>query len=190
MATYVIEFRDRNGNRKTLSVGKFCHTKRQFEIVRDHIKVLNASRISNTPIEDATARWLNGIGEIFREKLVEVGLIDDRGSTLLGMFLKQYLKTRNDLVRIGELTRGTLNNEENVCDSLLAYFTEDKNLYQITEGDAEDYYKHLLIQGTKSVKKCGTEIIIRQKVPLMESTCAESIAPLLLGSLAMPYGRN
>jgi integrase len=164
----MIQFTNGAGKRRSFRLGKI--TKRQAEAICKHVEVLNAAKISNLPVEEETARWLAGVDGLLRKKLAAVGLINDRGGISLKPFLGEWLKGRNELVKAKKLDPDSLRIEQGVCDGLQEFFNGDRLVREITEGDAADYRNWLLTSGSKSTKKCGTEIVVLKRKPLAEST--------------------
>src|SRR5437868_2731326 len=88
---YRITF-DLAGRRKTITLGKV--TKRQGEAIRLRVEHLLTSHLSRLPLDQDTASWLAGIGDDLHARLAAVGLVPDRTSQALGLFLDGYLDRR------------------------------------------------------------------------------------------------
>jgi integrase len=128
-----IQFTDRNGQRRTVGLGRFNFTQRQFDGVLLRIENLVAAQLSSNALDPDTARWLGEIGDPLAQKLANVGLIAPRASAALGGFLDCYVSSRAD---VKESTRTVLGHTRR-C--LIEFFGADKLIRDITEGDADDW---------------------------------------------------
>lgn len=171
MGSKYVQFEGVDGKRKTIRLPGL--TAPQVKTVRRHVRALNAARIANLAVEEETARWLSGVSGWLREKLIEAGLIDTRDvkpQETLGVFLRDYMANRAALVKNGKLEDSTTNIDNLTADCLIEVFGADKALREISAGDAFDFYDWLLTKGGRPVKRCGSEIVVRERKPLMEST--------------------
>lgn len=169
-----VQFVDAAGKRRTIRLPDL--TLRQLDTVRGHVKALNAARISNTAIDESTARWLAGIDSVLRTKLVAIGLLEDKGAHTVGPFVDDYMRGRLALVKADKLAQRTYSNEQQAFDSLTDYFGADKPFRDISKGDAKDFRDWLLASGGRPVKVCGPEIVIRERKPLAEATTRKHCA--------------
>lgn len=171
MASKYVQFESVDGQRKTIRLPGF--TAKQVATVKRHIRALNAARIANLSVEEETARWLSGVGGWLRDKLIEVRLIETREvrpAETLSAFLGEYMSHREALVRSGKLESSTISIDYLTRDCLIDFLGADKPLREISEGDAFDFYDWLLAEGGRPTKRCGTEIVVRERKPLAEST--------------------
>lgn len=171
MASKYVQFEGVDGKRKTIRLPGLAAY--QVKTVRRHVRALNAARIANLVIEEETARWVSGVNGWLRDKLIEAGLVETREirpQETLGVFLRDYMINRAALVKSGNLENSTTNIDNLTADCLSEFFGADKALREISEGDAFDFCDWLLAEGGRPVKGCGSEIVIRERKPLMEST--------------------
>jgi integrase len=171
MASKYVQFEGADGSRRTIRLPGF--TANQVKTVKRHVRALNASRIANLPIDEETARWLSGVHGWLRDKLVETGLIDSHSGkpqVSLGDFLREYMQSRESLVKSGNLANGTLKPDYLTIECLEDFWNAERPIAEFTEGDAFDFFDWLLISGGRPLKRCGGEIVIRERKPLMEST--------------------
>ncbi len=98
-----------------------------------------AAKSGGYGIAHDTIDWLEKITEELTEKLARVGLIESREQARLGPFLEQYVAQRK-----ADLKKLTLSKLYTTRDYLLDYFGADKSLRDITEGDADEWRRHLL----------------------------------------------
>ena len=129
-----------DGKRKTLRLGRV--DKKTAESIRVHVEALLASRISGLPVQQATASWLNTIGEALKEKLAKAGLIDTVAVAKLGPYLDDYVASRQ-----GTCTPATRvvwgHTIRNLCD----FFGRECRLADITPEKAEAFRQYLMGQG-------------------------------------------
>lgn len=171
MASNYVQFEVADGSRKTIRLPGF--TANQVKTVKRHVRSLNASKIGNLPVEEETARWLSGVKGWLRDKLVEAGLIDShetKPQERLGEFLRDYMQNRVSLVKSGNLASGTIKIDYLTVECLVDFFSAEKPIYEISDGDAFDFYDWMLASGGRPTKRCGSEIVIRARKPLDEST--------------------
>jgi integrase len=134
-----ILFVDKDGKRQTVRLGKL--TLRLAEEVKNKIEAVNAAIIAGVALDGDTARWLAGLGDDLAGKLAAVGLIPRRGSMFLGEFLDNYTASRTDL------KPGSRTNLTAARRNLVEFFGADKNLRDITAGDADSWVLFLRDKG-------------------------------------------
>jgi len=136
-----VQFVAPDGSRKTVRLGKV--DRRTAEGVCRHVEALLAARISGQPVPRETAVWLAGVGEGLLEKLRAVGLVETNRPKVptLVELVETYRSARTDV------KPGTAVNLGQAAKNLVAYFGPDRRIDQVTEADAEDYYRHLLATG-------------------------------------------
>jgi hypothetical protein len=145
-----IQFTAGDGRRKSIRLGKV--SQRMAEEIKVKVEQLNAAAaIASMPLDAETARWVSGIGDELAQRLAAVGLIPRRRTTTLGQWLGDYLKHRADV------SKGTSANYGIVANRLLAYFTADRPLHDITRAEADRWLVFLKQEyagptGSKSVK--------------------------------------
>lgn len=147
---FIVQFYDVDQRRKSLYLGK-CAT-RQAEQVRHRVELIHAAKVTGQGLDTDTQHWLMKIDDSLHSKLANVGLIDQRGNSLLGTFIDNYLEMRKDLHPM------TLQNLRYVRNELIEYFGAKRSLQSFTEGDAEEFRQFLIGRGLGENtirRKCG-----------------------------------
>jgi len=154
-----------DGKRKTLRLGRV--DKKTAESIRVHMEALLAARISGLPVQQATAAWLNTIGETLKEKLARLGLIDlqPAASMTLKTFLEDYLARRTDA------KPSTVVHWRQAARCLLAFFGPDRPLANISAGDALDFARWLKTSAARLNRYADANL----GVPLSPNTQAKRI---------------
>src|SRR5262249_11013760 len=88
-----------------------------------------------------TQSWVTGLDQVMADKLAAVGLIPKRESATLDAFVGEFIQSRTDL------KPGTKLNLEQARDWLVKYFVADRPLRDITAGDADGWWLHMLNEG-------------------------------------------
>ena len=115
--------------------------KRDAESVKTHVEHLLAAQITKQPLDRETARWVANLGDTLADRLANVGLIRKRESATLADYIDAYIAGRTDLK---PRTRIKFNATKTY---LVEFFTADRSLRDITEGDADDWRVHLVAKG-------------------------------------------
>jgi len=134
-----IQFTDPSGKRKTIRLGKM--PKRNAETVKTRVEHLLTSQISRQPLDGDTAKWVASLDDVLAGRLAAVGLISQRDSAFLGEYIDGYIDSRTDLK---PRTRIKFNATR---DYLLEFFGGNRNLRDITPGNADDWRVFLLGKG-------------------------------------------
>lgn len=121
-----IQFENRDGQRKTLRLGKI--PKRDAESIRFHVKAIVTAQVTGGVPDAKTARWLAEASERMRERLAKAGLVENRHRAMLGPFIDEYVASRVDVAKSTKLLWKTAH------ESLRFYFGESKPLRAITKG--------------------------------------------------------
>lgn len=90
----VIQFKDTDGSRKSIRLGK-CDQK-TAQAIRTQIEHLAAAKASATAIPLQTVEWLRTIDDGLRSRIASTGLIEQRKSALLGLYIADYIERRVD----------------------------------------------------------------------------------------------
>jgi hypothetical protein len=134
-----IQFTDAAGKRQTVRLGKM--PKRDAESVKTRIEHLLTAQITKRPLEGDTARWVASLDDVLADRLAKVGLIRQRESAYLAGYIDAYIAGRTDLKPRTQIkfnaTKGYL----------IEFFKGDRNLRDITAGDADDWRVFLLAKG-------------------------------------------
>ena len=83
-----------DGTRKTIRLGKVSLT---AAVVKPKVEQLVAARITGHAPDDETSRWVAGLDSVPADKLAAVGLIAERDSAKLGVFLDAFIASRSDV---------------------------------------------------------------------------------------------
>lgn len=134
-----IQFRDADGRRQTIRLGKMA--KKTAEAVKLRVEHLVAAKLTGTAPDDETARWVVQLEAKLADRLAAVGLIAKRESAFLGPFLDAYIEARSDW------KPNTRRNHLDVRNALVDFFGSDRRLSDITPGDADEWKLHLKKQG-------------------------------------------
>ena len=131
-----IQFFDANGQRRTIRLGKV--PLRYAEAVKVKVEDLAyAASTGHAPAEE-TSRWLVKLDSELYDKLAKAGLTKPRGATTLGEFTRAYIEGRADI------KTSTRINLERVRRYLIDYMGSDRQMRNVTAGDAEDFRQHLI----------------------------------------------
>src|ERR1022692_735862 len=85
-----ILFIDRDGDRKTIRLGKV--SQRTAEEIKIKLETLNAAKIGAGSLDRETAQWLANLGDDLHAKLAAVGLAEPRRTApKLGEFLDAFI---------------------------------------------------------------------------------------------------
>ena len=130
-----------DGSRRTVRLGR-C-SERDAESVCRHIEDLSAATIHGQPLRRETAVWLSGIGDKLHNRLSRAGLVASRmapapESAKLGPSLTAHLDGRVDVKAATKVVYGQ------VVRDLKEYFGEDRNLRDVTQGQADDFRQWLI----------------------------------------------
>ncbi len=142
-----IQFVAADGKRKSIRLGKV--SQRVAESVRVKVEQLNAALIAASPMDDETARWVAGLGDSLANKLAAVGLIRERGIARLGEFLDTFIAKRTDA------KPSTVLNFRVVKARLIEFFSPDKNIRDITPGDADAWLVWLRQSDSNGKQRCA-----------------------------------
>ena len=129
-----IQFVDKDGKRKTLRLGKV--SQRVAEEIKLKVEALNAAAIAGMSWDGETAKWVSNLTPVLADKLATVGLIPrrrSRESAVLGPFLDAYIARRTDV------KTNTRENFEACRARLVGFFGADRQLGDITAGDADAF---------------------------------------------------
>ena len=130
-----IMFIGADGKRRTIRLGKT--DRKTAESVCRHVEALLSSKTSGQPIPRDTSNWLPSIGDVLREKLAAVGLIEPRESHSLRAFLDNYIAKRR-----GDSKPATAISIRTTANDLAMFFGETANLRAATVERAEAFKQH------------------------------------------------
>jgi integrase len=153
--TYVIQFFDLEGIRRTLRTGV---TDRQgAEHIRWHIDNLLAARRAGIPAPAATAEWLGRIDAQFRGKLEALGLVEPRAErrvpTLRGL-IDEFIEYQKPRVK-----PQTLKVLHQATRRLLTCLKADTPIDRIAPGDADKVYQAFKSQLAQSTANKHVAIV-------------------------------
>ncbi|MBM3995232.1 MAG: site-specific integrase [Planctomycetes bacterium] len=127
-----ILFVNGSGDRKAVRLGKMGI--KAAETIRIRIEALNASSVSNTPIDRETAEWLRGVGDDLHAKMAAVGLTAPRQTARLGTFLEAFIDNRKATAK-----PNTITSLKQARQRLVDHFGAELDLRSITPADAEQW---------------------------------------------------
>jgi hypothetical protein len=153
--TYVIQFFDHEGVRRTLQTGV---TDRQgAEHIRLHIDNQLAAKRAGIPAPAATAERLGRIDAQFRAKLEALGLVEPRAERrvpTLGQLIDEYVEHRKPRVKAP-----TLAVLHYVLRRLLTCLQADTPIDRIAPGDADKVYQEFKSQLAQSTANKHVAIV-------------------------------
>lgn len=132
----IIQFKDANGKRRTLHLGQM--PKKAAETICHHLSHLVACSIAGSASENSTADYVAKMGDDLHAKLANLGLVRPRESATLGKFTQAYIDSRKDA------KPNFTKNMKAARKMLVAHFGEDRNLRDITTGQAEEWRQDLV----------------------------------------------
>lgn len=137
-----IIFLDEHGKRRAVHIGKMPLAGARE--VKQRVESILAARLSQTPLDGATARWIGGAPQALAEKLAAVGLIprpETKPAATLEAFIEGYIQRRTDVSphtrRIWRQTKRRL----------AEHFGGSTPLAEITKGAAGDWRLGLVAAG-------------------------------------------
>jgi integrase len=134
-----ILFVDADGSRKTIRLGKV--PQRTAEAVKYRVEQLLAAKLTGSPLDGDTARWVGELEMGLAVKLARVGLIakpETRAVAALGPFLTAYIDGRADLKPATKIVR------QQVIRDVNEFFGASRDVRSITPGDADDFKQYLV----------------------------------------------
>ena len=135
--SWVFQFRDEFRSTRTITYGKIPR-----KIAESHdiwINRLIVAKISGTAIDTQTAAWIASLSDVMREKLSRVGLTTSINRDSMSGFLDDFIKRRKP-----EMADNTIRNYRQTKAKMESYFGEDRDLRNVSAGDAENYRFWLL----------------------------------------------
>ncbi len=129
-----------DGQRKTVRLGKM--PKKKAERVLQHIEALASCRIDGSAPHDETARWLAGLPDVLRGRLVRAGLAAPRHgsrSLSIGQLIKDY-----ESKKFPGYKPGTIQVHDRAFASMREHLGAGKAIVDVTAGDAEDFRDAML----------------------------------------------
>jgi len=129
-----------DGSRQTIRLGKASN--KQAQAFKMRVEALIGQSITGS-IDDETSRWLAALPDTMHSRLAAVGLVKPRkfSTMTLGAFVDAYIADRTDA------KPRTIINLKQARKDLLDFFGAEKALRDITEGDADEFWRHLLRRG-------------------------------------------
>ena len=136
-----IQFVGADGKRRSIRLGKV--PQRMAEAVKVKVEHLVAAVETKHALDGETARWVAGLDETLASKLAAVGLIEPlkkQGAMTLRVFLDAYVEQRADVKPETRTVYG------HTIRNLTTYFGRERDIREITEGDAEEWARQLETQ--------------------------------------------
>ena len=138
-----IQFVDASGARQTLRLP--TGDRKAAESIARHVDALLGAKLASQPIPRETAAWLGSIGDVLRDRLVRVGLIEaGPGIPRLGDYLKDWVETRRSSYKPASLLAWG-----QVVARLLEHFGSDCPLSEITHARAEGFRQAMIAAGLR-----------------------------------------
>jgi integrase len=130
-----------DGKRKTIRLGKA--TMKQANAFKVKVEALIGQTITGV-VDDEVSRWLASLDAKMYGRLVAVGLAKPRecDCQTLGALIDGYIAGRQ-----ADAKPRTLINLDQARKRLLAFFGPDKPIRDITEAEAEEFYRAQLAEG-------------------------------------------
>lgn len=136
-----IQFKDTNGSRKSIRLGK-CDQK-SAQAIRTQIEFLVAAKANGTAMPPQTTEWLKTIDDTLRCRIAKAGLIAERKSARLGEYIAAYMERRVDA------KTGTKLKWKATAAQLNTFFGEGRDIRTITSGDADAFRLMLVGSDTR-----------------------------------------
>ena len=139
---YVVQFTAPNDKRYTIRLG--TESANVATTAKTRIEQLIVCAKYTMPLDGDTARWLVNLPDKTHKRLSDAGLVAPRvrTETALGPFIDQYIKV------MGYAKPNTLHNLRQVRRVLVTFFGESRPIQTITPGDADDWRKRLMADGS------------------------------------------
>ncbi len=120
-----------DNKRRSIRLGKV--PMKTAEEVRRRVEYLAAAVGSGTAPDSDTVKWLASVGDDLHSRLAAVGLVENRkmATATLGQWLQDYRSRRGDVAEATRTIYGIVTNR------LLAFFSADRVMNSVTEGDAD-----------------------------------------------------
>ncbi len=129
--------------RQTIRLGDV--SERIAKEAKARIEALETAKLTGTPLDRATAAWLDAIHDTIHEKLVRVGLVEPREPELEGesdlalvVLVERYISSRS------KLKPNTIRNYETTKRLLVEHFGQERLVRSVHAGHAKDYREWLV----------------------------------------------
>jgi hypothetical protein len=142
-----IQFVAGDGSRKTIRLGQM--SRKQANAFNVYVEDLTAAARGAKVIENATADWLNDLDDTMHRRVAATALVKPRkfATMTLAAFIDSYIADRTDA------KPRTIINLKAARKELLAFFGDDKPLRDITDGDADEFWRYLLRERADGLSK-------------------------------------
>src|SRR5207245_1775202 len=136
-----IQFAAPDGKRKTIRLGKV--TAKQAGAFKVKVEALIGQTITGI-VDDEVSRWLAGLDDRMHNRLAAVALVRPRSHQVLTLaaLIDGYIAGRES-----DAKPRTLINLAQARKRLVGFFGADRPIRDITEADAEEFYRSLLASG-------------------------------------------
>jgi integrase len=159
-SSLVVQFR-LNNRVRTISLKSY--TAEDVRSVKGWVRRMVRTKAVNRDYDLDVCHWLAGISDEIHAKLAAVGLVEPRKpaeeptGVRLESYLDSYIAKRVDAKPSSRIVF------ERARNHLVAYFGAGRELSTITEGDAEDYARHLAAKEVgKTTKRRMAEATVRK----------------------------
>lgn len=134
-----IQFVGTDGKRRSIRLGKV--SQKTAEAVKAKVEHLVAAVVTGHALDGETSRWVAALGDDLADKLARAGLVPERQSATLEVFLQSYVESRIDVKPASRVILG------HVKRDLSGFFGPGCGLRTITAARAEDFRLHLVGKG-------------------------------------------
>jgi integrase len=139
-----VQFVGADRKRRSVRLGKMLM--KDVQTIRGKVETLNSAKCNHTNPPDHVTAWVKKIGDDLHAKLAAVGLVEARGTSTLGAFLRQYIDRRTDV------RPNTRRNLEQSRKYLVAHFGDERTVRSITAADAEAFAFAMRSEGATKYK--------------------------------------
>jgi len=132
-----------NENKKRRAMRLGSMPKKTAEQFRVKFEELQGVRRGGGSLPQALSEWVNSINTDLRLKLEDAGLVEKVRKITLKKFCEEYKASRTGLAK------ATITRDRQVCDLMIEFFGEDRELASVTPRDAEAWTRWLSSDGNK-----------------------------------------
>ncbi len=175
-----------NGRRRSVRIGQA--TERQANEIAGHVQELVSAMGYGRSVHRVTASWLAGVSDDLNNRLAVHGLAERREAALLGPFVAKFI-----VGRATELKPRTLVRLHQAEASLMAHFTANRPVRDLTESDAHAFRAYLIGAGYAEAtvrKRCadaGTIMRYAMRLKLADSNPFDAVPTASVASKHRAY---
>lgn len=128
----IVQFVGADKKRHSIRVGKLSDAK--VEVIRERVELIRASQQHGHHLDADVIAWLSKMSDDLHGKLAATGLVPPRRSATLGKFIAEYIAGRTDV------KPQTTHNLTVAGRRLTKFFTDEKQMREVEEGDARRFF--------------------------------------------------